>query len=117
MYHALVLLFKLLISHFLCDFALQTPWIAQNKNRHNAPKDNALPPGQQPQTIWPYVLTAHAMIHAGGTWVAMGEPLAAGFMFLTHWALDYMKCENLWGFHTDQFMHLSVLVILCLPEI
>jgi len=106
----IIMLFKLLISHALCDFALQTPRMAANKNRHNRPTDNALPPGQRPQTIWPYVLISHALIHAGGAWIATDRVEAAAGMFASHVLLDAAKCESWWGVHLDQLLHVVVLI-------
>jgi len=102
----IILLFKLIISHALCDFALQTPWMAANKNRHIKPADNSIPKGQTPNVLWPYVLSAHALIHAGGVWVATGSALAAAAMFVLHWVTDFGKCENWSTIHMDQALHL-----------
>ena len=106
----LIVLFKLLISHALCDFSLQTPWMAATKNRHNKPQDNAIPAGQKPATIWPYVLSAHALIHAGGAWIATGGALVAAFIFATHWWTDFSKCENWTTVHVDQAIHFALSV-------
>jgi hypothetical protein len=107
----MVLLFKLLISHALCDFSLQTSPMASGKNRHNIPKDDALPPGQKPATCWPYWLTAHALIHAGGVFVVTGNLWAALAQLVTHWMFDFVKCEGFTNPHMDQLMHTCVLVI------
>lgn len=101
----LLLLFKLLIAHAICDFALQTPAMARGKNRHNPPEDNCIPKGQKPATIWPYWLTAHALIHAGGVWAVTGVPLLGALEAVLHWVIDYTKCENLTTVHYDQFCH------------
>lgn len=106
----LVALFKLLVSHALCDFSLQTPWMASTKNRHNKPQDNALPPGQTPAKIWPYVLSAHALIHAGGALVATGSAGVAAVVGVLHWWTDFAKCENWTTVHVDQAIHFFTLV-------
>lgn len=65
----LEMFFLLLIGHAVADFCLQTDWIARSKNRH------AVPAGYDPklhgpqQTIWPYVLSAHALTHGGAVYV------------------------------------------------
>lgn len=100
-----LLLFKLAIIHALCDFALQTSAMARGKNRHNPPEDNSIPAGQQPSTVWPYWLTAHALIHAGGVWAVTRDPICAVIELFTHWIIDFTKCENLSGVHYDQFCH------------
>ena len=106
----LLLFFKLLISHALCDFALQSPFIARAKNRHNKPEDNSVPPGQKVTPIWPYVLSAHALIQAGGVYVVTNSPIAALIQLVSHWFLDFAKCENWTTPHMDQFAHASILV-------
>ena len=105
----LVLFFKLLISHALCDFALQTPSMASGKNRNIRPVDHAIPPGQKLATVWPYWLTSHALIHAGGVFVVTGSVWAALFQFFSHWFIDFMKCENFTNIHVDQALHILVL--------
>ena len=66
--------------------------------------------GQAAATLWPYVLSAHALIHAGGAWVATGSVLVAAFMFATHWWVDYAKCENWTTVHVDQAIHFALSV-------
>lgn len=100
--------FLLLAGHALADFALQSPWMAQAKNRNRKVDPATIPPGQTPQTIWPYVLTAHALIHGltvalilghvVGIYCGIGETVA-------HWVIDFGKCENKYGIHMDQALH------------
>lgn len=102
----MIVLFAMVLSHFVCDFALQSDWIAKNKNRH------ASPAGYDPklhgpqQTIWPWVLTSHAATHAAGIWVATGSPVAAFAELIAHWVIDFGKCDRRYGIHTDQILHL-----------
>lgn len=101
------LLFKLLCGHALADFALQSDFIATNKNRH------AIPKGYNPQlhgpmqTIWPYVLTSHALIHGLMVMLATGSVLFGILETLAHWAIDFGKCEKWYGIHTDQWLHVG----------
>lgn len=100
------LLFKLLCGHAIADFALQTDWIAKNKNRH------MIPAGYDPklhgpiQIIWPYVLTSHALIHGLMVYVATGSPILGVGETIAHWIIDFGKCEKWYGIHTDQGLHL-----------
>lgn len=100
------LLFKLLVGHALADFALQTDWIAKNKNRH------AIPGGYDPkihgplQTIWPYVLTSHALIHGAFVFLATGRIELGIAETMAHWMIDFGKCEKWYGIHIDQALHI-----------
>lgn len=104
---ALELVFRLLCGHALADFALQTEWIARNKNRH------AVPMGYDPalhgpkQSIWPYVLSAHALIHGLAVFLATGSYILGAAESVVHWLIDFGKCERWYGVHLDQAMHLG----------
>jgi hypothetical protein len=101
------LFFWLMCGHALADFALQSEAMAAGKN-YNTPVDYAkIPPGQTPQTVWPYWLTAHALVHAGTVGVITQSPLVGFAEFLCHWVIDYAKCRGLTGIHYDQAIHAS----------
>lgn len=98
------MVFWLLVSHAVMDFWAQSDALAQMKNR-NRP-NTRVPPGQSPQIMWPYALTAHALMHGAGValvtgWTGLG--IAETF---AHWAIDFGKCENWYGIHVDQAAHL-----------
>ena len=97
--------FWLLVGHAVADFWAQSDALAQMKNR-NRP-NTRVPPGQKPQTMWPYALTAHALMHGGvvalitgNVWLGIAETVA-------HWLIDFGKCENWYGIHEDQTMHVG----------
>ncbi len=107
----LTLLFQLLCGHALADFALQSGDMAKGKNR-NRPIDLAkIPPGQKPMTIWPYWLTSHALIHAGTVGLITGRWDIALAEFVLHWMIDFAKCENWTGIHSDQALHAACKVL------
>jgi hypothetical protein len=97
------LFFALCCGHALADFPLQADFLARGKNRHT-PAFN-VPAGQTAQAIWPHCLTAHALIHAGPVWVITGSVTWATVERVAHWAIDFAKCENWTGIHTDQGLH------------
>lgn len=105
------ILLKLLIGHALADFALQTDWIANNKSRHAVPKGYNPALHGAMQTIWPYVMSAHALIHAGAVLWATGSPVLAGCEAVAHWVIDFGKCERWYGIHADQAMHFGFKVL------
>jgi hypothetical protein len=107
----LIQLFQLLCGHAIADFALQTDWIAKNKNRH------MIPAGYDPklhgpmQSIWPYVLSAHALIHGSAVMLITGNPMLGMAEAVSHWAIDFGKCEKWYDIHTDQWLHIGCKVL------
>jgi hypothetical protein len=100
----LTLLFLLIAGHAIGDFAIQTDWVAYNKNRHM--KENISRESQgKIEFVWPWVLSAHALHHGlivflitQKIWLGVAETVV-------HWVTDYGKSENWYGFHTDQALH------------
>lgn len=105
----MIILFYLLAAHALCDYPLQGDFIAKAKNRHT-PAFN-IPPGQKPQKVWPWVLTAHALIHGGAVALITGNVWLGLAETCAHWLIDFGKCENWYGIHTDQAAHVGCKVI------
>ena len=99
-------LFALFIGHAFADFVFQTEWIAKNKNRHAGPPAGYDPKLHGPvQTVWPYVLTAHALVHGGIVWIITGNVWLGLAETICHWMIDFWKCEKWYGIHEDQFAH------------
>jgi hypothetical protein len=107
MFNIIILFFKLLIAHAVADFALQTDAMASGKNRNNKP--SFVPAGQPVVQCWPYWLSAHAAVNGGAVYIATGSILFGAIETILHWAIDYIKCDNLTSPHQDQALH-----ILCL---
>ncbi len=101
---ALELLFWLLVGHAAGDFSLQTDWMAVYKNRHNTDANII---SKRPHLIWIHVLTAHSMIHGGLVALITGSLVFGIAEAVLHWLIDFGKSEEWYGFHTDQFLHLS----------
>lgn len=119
MYGFWVLLFMLVIGHFIADYPLQSDFIGRGKNRFRPVDPRTIPPGQVPQTVWPWIMTAHASTHAAAVFIVLGSPVLALFELISHWIIDYGKCANKYGIHADQSMHIGckVLWLFLLPVI
>lgn len=104
--------FLLMFGHAIADFALQTDWIAKTKNRHAGAPQSYNPKLHGPiQTIWPYVLSAHALIHGGMVFLVTGSVVLGFAETIAHWAIDFGKCEKWYGIHTDQALHIFCKII------
>lgn len=110
---------SLIMGHALADFALQGDAMAKGKN-FNRPVDlSKVPPGQKVQTVWPYWMASHALIHGGMVFLITGS-LGLGFAeAAAHWWIDCAKCMNFTGIHTDQLLHVlcKVVWVLVLVEL
>ena len=107
----LIKFFALLIGHAFADFVFQTEFIANNKNRHSVPKGYDPKLHGKIQTIWPYVLTSHALVHGGIVWAITGNVWLGLAETICHWLIDFGKCEKWYGIHQDQFAHIVCKVI------
>lgn len=99
--------FVLWAVHFLCDFALQSNYMAHGKNFKLIESD----------ATWLPIMFAHCMIHALGVWVVTGSYWMAYFMLITHFCIDVMKCAGFFGFgwrgyYQDQFWHFVVVLLI-----
>jgi Protein of unknown function (DUF3307) len=98
------ILFALLIGHALADYPLQGAFLARAKDRHS---DSGAMFGEQkaPKGLWIHALTAHSLVHAGAVWLITSSVLLAVVELVLHWCIDFAKCEDWTGFHTDQALH------------
>jgi hypothetical protein len=99
--------FALAIGHAFADFALQSQFMAENKNCHLVPKDTDT---GTPSNMWMHVLTAHCLIHAGFVWVLLSQVTSFAWIFafmelVLHWIIDWAKCDGKTCFNTDQGLH------------
>lgn len=101
------LFFLLCLGHFVADYPLQSDFIAKGKNRWRPVDPASIPMGQTPQTVWPWVLTAHAATHAAAVFLITQSALLAALELIVHWAIDYGKCANRYGIHMDQGLHVA----------
>lgn len=88
------------MSHFLCDFALQNDFVAKFKSRLVDGKYNPM---------WFWVLLAHCSIHAIPVLILTGSGFLALAMLISHFIIDFNKCEGKLTFNGDQISHLLVI--------
>jgi len=98
------ILFYLLAGHMLADFALQSDAMAKGKNRNNK---TIPPPGAKYTPCWGYWLTAHSGVHALMVALATGSWVLGACEWVIHWVIDFLKCENKFGVHVDQALHIG----------
>lgn len=95
----LQIFFALLIAHALFDYPLQGDFLSRNKNRHYKDENNNV------KGLWIHCLTSHSILHAGSVWLITGSFIIGIMEFVLHWIIDFLKCEGITNFHTDQFLH------------
>ena len=95
----LQIFFALLIAHALFDYPLQGDFLSRNKNRHYKDENNNV------KGLWIHCLTSHSILHAGIVWLITGSFIIGIMEFVLHWIIDFLKCEGITNFHTDQFLH------------
>lgn len=91
-------LFLLVFGHYMGDFGLQSAYIASGKNRKHP----------IPCTSWFHPLLAHSFIHGGFVYFATGGCLTLAFLeVVCHFAIDDAKCNEWFGEHVDQALHIG----------
>jgi hypothetical protein len=104
--------YMLFLGHCIADFALQSEAMCKGKNRNRKPEN--VPPGQIPTAVWPYWLTAHAGIHAAMVLLITQSFWLSLLEFVSHWIVDFLKCDNELTVHQDQFLHITFLFIIAM---
>jgi hypothetical protein len=97
------MLYWLIVGHIFADFVFQPESMAKGKNINNK---TTPPPGAKYQSTWFYWLTAHAIANGGFVTLATGSYKLGLAEVLCHWLIDFGKCNNCYGIHRDQLMHI-----------
>lgn len=100
----LALLWQLVIAHAVTDYALQSLFMAE----HKAPGS----PRLDGETVWPWILAAHALVNAGGVLVVTGSLPLSLLEAALHGLIDYGKGRRAFGFHADQTFHVATKVLI-----
>ena len=89
----------LVIAHAITDYPLQGRFIAEHKTP-GAPRLGG-------EVVWPWVLSAHALVNAGGVLLVTGSLTLSVAEAVVHWLIDFGKGCRAYGFSTDQSLHLA----------
>lgn len=88
----------LVLGHLVADYVFQTDSIALGKN-------NTLDPAKF-GVNWYYWMASHAATHSLIVYVLTMNIWACLFELVSHFAIDYFKCNKKYGLHTDQLLHI-----------
>ena len=100
MVELITLFVTLLCTHFLLDFAIQGDFVAKYKARTIDDSNNVM---------WKWVLTAHAASHTLPVLILTQSVLLGLVMFISHFVIDFLKCEQKINFNQDQTLHILVI--------
>ena len=100
----LEVLWQLVVAHAVTDYALQSLFMAEHKSPGS--------PRLEGETVWPWILAAHALINAGGVLLVTGSPKLSAVEAVLHGLIDYGKGRRTYGFHADQSLHLASKLLL-----
>ena len=91
-------LFYLIASHFICDYPLQSEFIAVGKNPAKSPH-NGVP--------WYWIMWGHAFTHGAGVALATGIWWLGALETLAHFCIDHAKCMGATDIDDDQWLHIG----------
>lgn len=99
--------FYLIASHFICDYPLQSDFIAVGKNPDKSPH-NGVP--------WQWIMLAHAFTHGCGVALATGNVWLGMAETVAHYVIDFGKCDDSFGTgasaaNIDQWLHIGCKVL------
>lgn len=97
------MLFLLILSHYVCDYPLQSDFIARGKGSFAEPLYGV---------PWWHILTAHAATHSAGVYIVTQSLAASVFELIAHWFIDYAKCRKWTGINTDQSLHIVCKILI-----
>ena len=89
--------YMLVIGHYLFDFGLQSKFMADGKNRRKP----------LPGVPWFHPMIAHCVLHGGAVYFVTGSMTLGLLETAAHFAIDDSKCDERFGWHVDQALHLA----------
>jgi hypothetical protein len=104
-------LFYLMVGHAVADYPLQSDFMAREKNPWAKLDMSRVPPGQLPNVFWPWVMTAHALVHGGAVALITGSVWLGLAETACHWLIDLAKCAGYTDIYGDQCLHIACKVV------
>ena len=96
-------LFLLLVGiHYVCDFSLQTEFMAQGKGDFGVPLKGV---------HWYHCMVAHCAVHGLGVGLATHHWEIGIFEFVAHYYIDWSKVNKRIGINMDQATHIFCKVV------
>ncbi|QIG68789.1 hypothetical protein EVB68_052 [Rhizobium phage RHph_Y2_6] len=95
----LALLLLLWCFHYIADYPLQGDFLAVQKNPY-LPEEKRYAP-------WKEAMRAHCAIHGLFVGILTGSVLLGLLEALVHTFIDVFKCAGIFGYRTDQYLHLG----------
>ena len=92
------MLFWLICSHFICDYPLQSDFIAIGKSPKKSPY-NGVP--------WFWIMAGHSFTHGAGVALVTGSVVLGICETIAHFFIDIAKCMGWTTINTDQLLHLG----------
>ena len=89
--------FLLIAFHFVCDYSLQSDFIAVGKNPNN-PTTNGVP--------WYWIMWSHCFVHGAAVALITNSVILGAGEVLIHFVIDMSKCKKLINADVDQIAHL-----------
>lgn len=97
-------IFSLIAIHLVCDYPFQSDAIATGKNKNLDPAKFGVP--------WFYWLSSHAATHGLFVGIFLNNFYAGLFEFISHFVIDFGKCEKYFGIHVDQILHIVCKILI-----
>ncbi len=89
----------MIVGHILCDFSLQSDFIAKGKL------------GKIEHVPGWFIMGCHCFLHAASIFLITSNPFLTLGEFVAHYVIDNAKKYQVIGFLTDQFLHVYVKLI------
>lgn len=94
----MTVLFYLIASHFVCDYPLQSDFIAIGKNPEKGIY-NGVP--------WYWIMAGHSFTHGAGVALATNNVWLGIIETVCHFFIDVAKCVRLTTINEDQLAHIG----------
>jgi hypothetical protein len=85
--------------------------MGRGKSRHNPIDPARVPVGQKPLNLWVMQMTHHSLIQGMIVCIISGSLLYGIIEVISHWIIDFFKCESKYSPYGDQGLHILMKII------